>query len=723
MSQSKILLVDNEIVLLQSCKALLEAADFNVTTSQSGADTLARLIQAPEQCDLLLLDLHMPDMDGLAIMTEVQRLGIDIGIVVLSGETGFDWVSKAFQLGAQDYIRKPYEFNLLLNTIRNTIQKRDMERDLLRLSKQLERSERMHRFMIESSPDIIFIVDKQGNFRFVNDRAEDLLGYKKDELIGEHFSVVVDPNSMAKAEKCFSERRTTIRAARDEEIWLLCKPGGRPKGARGRIAIEMNALGVYERETVDKSGTKHNKDFSGTYVVARDISERMASQKLIQYQAYHDVLTGLPNRALFMDRLTNAISSARRGKEKLLVMFLDIDRFKNVNDTLGHDIGDELLKKVAERLHSCLRESDTIARFGGDEFIVLLPRMESKTMSNKVAEKIVKAIKQPFLIGPHELHVSASIGVAAYPDDGATADALIKNADIAMYHIKDHGKDGFKVFTRELSQRQKNHISIENEIRRGIRERQFRVYYQPLVNAVDGRISGLEALLRWQHPEKGLLTPPWFLPVAEASALIVELGDWVVDTALQEIQLWRREGLIVPKISVNFSIRQIEQPDFVDKIIASLKRHDFPSASFEIEITENSLMLETEKTIDKLKQLSNYGIHIAIDDFGNGYSSLSLLHKLPINRLKIGRSFIQDLSVDIGRSIIEAIAHMAKGLKLEMVAKGVELDYQLRYLRKLQCPVLQGFIFSQGLPGVEARRMLEESEKLVVQAPKLMISQ
>ena len=723
MSQSNILLVDNEIFLLQSCKALLEAADFNVTTSQSGADTLARLIQAPEQCDLLLLDLHMPDMDGLAIMTEVQRLGIDIGIVVLSGETGFDWVSKAFQLGAHDYIRKPYEFNLLINTIRNAIQKRDMERDLARLSKQLERSERMHRFMIESSPDIIFIVDKQGNFRFVNDRAEDFLGYKKDELIGEHFSVVVDPNSMDKAEKCFSERRTTIRAARDEEIWLLCKPGGRPKGARGRIAIEMNALGVYERETVDKSGTKHHKDFSGTYVVARDISERMASQKLIQYQAYHDVLTGLPNRALFMDRLTNAISSARRGKEKLLVMFLDLDLFKNVNDTLGHDIGDELLKKVAERLHSCLRESDTIARFGGDEFIVLLPRMESKTMSNKLAEKIVKAIKQPFLIGPHELHVSASIGVAAYPDDGATADALIKNADIAMYHIKDQGKDGFKVFTRELSQRQKNHISIENEIRRGIRERQFRVYYQPLVNAADGRISGLEALLRWQHPEKGLLTPPWFLPVAEASALIVELGDWVVDTALQEIQLWRKEGLIVPKISVNFSIRQIERPDFVDKIIASLKRHDFPSASFEIEITENSLMLETEKTIDKLKQLSNYGIHITIDDFGNGYSSLSLLHKLPINRLKIGRSFIQDLSVDIGRSIIEAIAHMAKGLKLEIVAKGVELDYQLRYLRKLQCPVVQGFIFSQSLPGMDARRMLEESEKLVVQAPKLMISQ
>jgi diguanylate cyclase len=722
MSQSNILLVDDEVFLLQSCKALLEAADFCVTTCQSGAEALALLAQSPQQWDLLLLDLHMPDKDGLAVMTELQHLGIDIGIVVLSGETSFEWVSKAFQLGAHDYIRKPYEFSLLNNTIRNAIHKRNMERDYALLRKQLERSERLHRFMIESSPDIIFIVDKQGNFRFVNDRAEDLLGYKKDELLGEHFSVVVDPNSMAKAENCFSERRTTIRAARDEEIWLLCKPGSRPKADRTRIAIELNALGVYEHETIDANGEVQQKDFSGTYVVARDITERMASQKMIHYQAYHDLLTGLPNRALFMDRLANAISSARRLKEKLCVMFLDLDRFKNVNDTLGHDIGDELLKKVADRLRSCLRESDTLARLGGDEFIVLLPRMESDSIASRVAEKIVKAIKQPFIIGPHELYVSASVGVATYPDDGATADALIKNADIAMYHTKDQGKDGFNVFTRELSERQEKHLSIENEIRRGIRELQFRVHYQPQVNAADGQISGIEALLRWQHPEKGLLTPSWFLPVAEESALIVELGDWVIEAALQEIQSWRKEGLQVPKLGVNFSIRQIEQPDFVDKIIASLKRHEFPSSSFEIEITESSLMLDAEATIQKLQQLSNYGIHIAIDDFGTGYSSLSLLHKLPINRLKIDRSFIQDLSVDSDRSIIEAIAHMAKGLKLEMVAEGVEQEYQLRYLRKLQCPVVQGFIFSHGVSGAEVRQLLVENEKFAVQAPRLLAS-
>ncbi len=722
MTQFRILIVDDEPGLLISCKTLLESAKFAVSTANSGSQALAMLAENPNGWDLMLLDLNMPDQDGLAVMYELNKRGLDISVVVLSGETAFHWVSKAFQSGAFDYVSKPYEVDALINTIRNALKKRELEKGFITLRRQLERSERLHRFMIESSPDIIFIVDKDGIFRFANDRAEDILSYKKDELIGQHYSVVVDPASLSKAATCFNERRASLRATKDEEIWLLCKPGSLPNSERRRLAIELNAMGVYEHETINEKGERLQRDYSGTYVVARDITERLASQKLIHYQAYHDLLTGLPNRALFMDRLSNAISVARRQKSKLTVMFLDLDRFKFVNDSLGHDVGDTLLKRIAERLKKCLRESDTLARLGGDEFIVLLGQVESIATAKAVAEKIVRSIKMPLTIANHELCVTASVGIAMYPEDGARADALIKNADIAMYHTKDLGKDGFNIFTQELSELQKEHLSIETEIRRGIREHQFEVYYQPQVNAVDERISGVEALLRWNHPERGLLTPSYFLPVAEESQLIIELGDWVVNAALRDSKQWRDAGLEVGKLALNFSFRQIEQADFVDKIIAALKKYDYSGDLLEIEITESSLMSDAEKTIGKLKQLHSYGVNIAIDDFGTGYSSLSLLQKLPINRLKIDRSFIQDLQTDSDRSIIEAIAHMAKGLKLDMVAEGVEQDYQLRYLRKLQCQVVQGFIYSHCLTAAEMRALLEDRAVLTARTGRILHS-
>jgi diguanylate cyclase (GGDEF)-like protein/PAS domain S-box-containing protein len=721
MAKSHILLVDDEPLLLKSCEELLEAAGFIVTTCVGGREALARLATS-SAFDLLLLDLNMPEINGLQVMREIQQRTIDISVVVLSGETSFEWVSGAFQLGAYDYITKPYNYDTLVNTINNALHKRSMEKSLLRLRRQLERSERLHRFMIESSPDLIFIVDKAGNFVFVNDRTEDLLGYKKDELIGEHYSVVMDPESIPKAELCFSERRSSARAARVEELWLLCKGSYSPRGERRRMAIEMTAMGVYENETFNGLGERQQSEFSGTYVVARDITDRLASQKLIHYQAYHDLLTGLPNRALFMDRLSTAIAVARRAKDKLAVMFLDLDRFKIVNDNLGHDIGDILLKQVAERLSSCLRESDTLARLGGDEFIVLLPHLQNGEGAQSVALKIVNAVKRPFDVENHELYITASVGIALYPDDGLDADTLIKNADIAMYHTKDQGKNGFNIFTRALSDQQQHQLSIENEIRKGLREQQFLVYYQPQVNAGDGRISGVEALVRWNHPEKGLLKPAYFLPVAEETGLIVELGRVVMEAALTEFSAWRRDNLSIDKLAINFSFKEIGQDDFVDSVITMLQRHRFPDHAFEIEITESTLMNDADTTITKLRQLHAYGVNIAIDDFGTGYSSLSLLQKLPINRLKIDRSFIQDLNVDSDRSIIEAIAHMAKGLKLDMVAEGVEEDYQLRYLRKLQCPVIQGYIYSQCVPGHEIRRLLETNETLSLKPPALVVS-
>ena len=714
-STPRILLVDDEPGMLASTKALLEAVDYDVVIAHGGKAAIAML--EIEDFDMVLLDMNMPEVNGHQVMEFINDKLIKVAVVVLSGEVDFDSITRAFQLGAFDYIKKPYEFDELQHTLRNALRKQELEKSLFSLRKQLERSERLHRFMIESSPDIIFIVDKNGNFAFVNDRAEELLNYKKDELISAHFATIVEPDYVERATHCFHERRTGPRATKDVEIWLMCKPGSRPGWTRNMIAIELNSLGVYENEIRNDKGEVQSGDFSGTYVVGRDITERLASEKLIHFQAYHDLLTGLPNRALFHDRLSNTISNARRENDRLSVLFLDLDRFKVVNDTLGHSVGDELLKQVANRLRSCLREGDTVARLGGDEFIVLLPNINSDDIARLVAKNLVDAIKQPFFVDGHELFLTGSIGISMFPENGETADLLIKNADTAMYYTKEQGKNSFNCYNRDMSIKHSRMLNMEAEIRKGIKEEQFEVFYQPQVSSIDGGITGVEALLRWNHPEKGLLSPIFFMTVAEETGIIVELGHWILNKAIAEVKQWLDSGLPLDRLAINFSSKQIEQDDFVDNIVNALKKHDFPGEKLEIEITESMLMTNIEQTVDKLNELHRVGVHVAIDDFGTGYSSLSLLQKLPIHRLKIDRSFIHDMEENADQSIIEAIAHMARGLKLEMVAEGVEEEFQLRYLQELNCPVIQGFYYSQAVPCEEARQLIKDGASIIGSKP------
>lgn len=708
-SSVKILLVDDEIELLESGKKLLELSGYDVTTAQNGELAIEALKSF--EFDLSILDLNMPGISGHDVMKYINEASLNTTVVVISGETGFDAVSQAFHLGAFDYLQKPYEYDALINTVQNALNKHELEKSFLNLRKKVERSEKLHRFMVESSPDIIFIVDKKGRFVFANNRAEEILGYSKDELIGEHYSHVVEPAYLEQASHCFLERREGARATREEEIWLSCKPGKHFDSSKDKIAIELNSVGVYEYE----SDEDKDKNFSGTYIVARDITDRLTSEKLIHYQAYHDLLTGLPNRALFLDRLSTAISNAKRDDHSLAVMFLDLDRFKVVNDSLGHTIGDELLKRVSERLSACLREGDSLARLGGDEFIVLLPHMSSEPDVHAVGNKIVEAIKQPFKVEGHELYLTVSVGVSMFPRDGDNAETLIKHSDVAMYHTKEQGKNSYHLYEDNMSVKNNLLLSIENEIRIGIKEKQFEVFYQPQINLTTGEVCGVEALLRWNHPAQGLLSPSHFLGVAEESGLICELGDFVLEETLTEMQSWQKQGLTVDNFSVNFSGKEIEQKDFVDKIVKALKKCRIPKHSLEIEVTESILMRDIDNSIDKLRQLHDVGVSIAIDDFGTGYSSLSLLQKLPINRLKIDRSFIQDMEQGSDRSIIEAIAHMAKGLKLEMIAEGVEQEYQLRYLRQLKCPIVQGYIFSQGVSSDEAKSFVTSTNEMIKQ--------
>jgi diguanylate cyclase (GGDEF)-like protein/PAS domain S-box-containing protein len=575
------------------------------------------------------------------------------------------------------------------------------------MESKLKESEELHRFIVNSSPDLVYMLDRNGCFSFVNDRIEAMLGYGKEDIIGKHYSELVDEDDLLAADNLFNERRTGDRAVKNVELRLKSKRRDSRVGLTRTKSVwtELTAMGIY----ADNS-ERTRKNFAGTYGTARDISERKQAQEVINFQAYHDLLTHLPNRALLKDRLNLAITQARRNKRKLGAMFLDLDRFKLVNDTLGHSMGDRLLKAVANRLQSCLRSGDTLSRFGGDEFTLLLPEVRTRDDVVVIAEKILDRLNQPFVIDGHELFVGASIGIAMYPEAGDTGEELIQNADIAMYHVKGRGKNGYQFFSEEMNHQFSSRLSLERELRNGLIQGEFEVYYQPQVSLQNGKITGVEALVRWRHGIRGLIEPREFLPLAEETGLITQIDEYVQRQAFNEVASWQRAGLGDVCVSVNLTAMQLEQDDFVERFVASLRTSGLPAKSVKLEITENTLMQDMEVIIPKLKAVRKLGAHIAIDDFGTGYSSLSYLHQFPINTLKIDRSFVGDIRAEHeDASIIDAIVAMARGLHLDLIAEGVENHTQLEYLQQQGCEEVQGFIFSPAVPASDLVSLLKEN--------------
>lgn len=690
-AKPNILLVDDDAAMLASLRLLLKANGHSVASAQGGAQAL-ELLQSTDY-DLMLLDLQMPGVGGHDILIHLREKQIDTKVIVVSGETSFTMVKEALREGAYDFVRKPYDAGELLTTINNGLQSRTLEQEHKAMGLALEESERLHRYIVNNSPDIVYVLDSNGLFTFINDRIEILLGYKREELIGKHYSVLVHEEDLAEANYVFHERRTGARASKDVELRL--KINDEAKASRSFethvLPITLHAMGMYNPQ-----GLNGQKEFIGTYGCARDITDRKRHDELVNYQAYHDLLTSLPNRALFEDRIKLATAHARRYQENLAVMYLDVDRFKLVNDTLGHAMGDKLLQIVAERITRCLRADDTLARFGGDEFTLLLPQIRTKADAAAVAVKILDSVRAPIHIDQQEIFISASIGIAMYPQSGETLETLVKSADIAMYHVKSNGKDGFRFFSEEMNDSSASHLAVERDLYRALEQKQFEVFFQPKVNSLTGAIVGMEALIRWFHPEKGLVMPSDFIPLAEQTKLIVPIGDWVFRATCAELCRWREEGLPKIKVSINISAIQIEQDDFDRKIVNTLEEFKLSGDAIEIEITEYGLMRNRESAIQELLRLSARGITIAIDDFGTGYSSLSYLHKLPVNTIKIDRSFVKDIEPDSRHTcIVDAIAAMAKGLKLHMVAEGVETVAQMTYLQNLGCVEIQGFLFGK----------------------------
>jgi len=464
------------------------------------------------------------------------------------------------------------------------------------------------------------------------------------------------------------------------------------------VAIEDSAAPIRDRRG----------QTTGAVMVFRDVSMARTMSLRMAYLAQHDSLTELPNRVLLDDRLTQAMAQAKRNRKKLALLFLDIDRFKNTNDSLGHDIGDRLLQSVAQRLLACVRSTDTVSRQGGDEFVILLSELTHALDAAVIADKILLALSAPYEIEPHVLHLTGSIGIVTYPDDGTDARTLMKNADSAMYHAKDNGGDHFQFFKAEMNVRAAERQSLENDLRHALDRKEFVLHYQPKIHLETGTIAGVEALIRWHHPQRGLVPPAEFIPVAEECGLMVKIGRWVLREACHQARVWQDAGLPRVRISVNVSAAELRAKDFVAGVRAVLTEVALEPRYLELELTETFLIQDSSSTSAVLLALKEMGVQLALDDFGTGYSSLSHLRRFPIATVKIDQSFIRDLTMDShDASIVSAVISMGNRLHMQVVAEGVETPEQLAFLQEQRCPEGQGYYFSRPVVGGEFTRLLE----------------
>jgi diguanylate cyclase (GGDEF)-like protein/PAS domain S-box-containing protein len=505
-----------------------------------------------------------------------------------------------------------------------------------------------------------------------------LLGYEPQEIIGRSIFSFVHRDDLAHVKAAFRRILETLHTREPIEFRVRHRDG--------------------QWRTFESLGTNCIDDphIRGVVFNSRDVTDRKAIQSRIQHLAYHDNLTGLPNRSLLQDRLAHSIARAERTSRKVAVLFIDLDNFKNINDTLGHDVGDELLRQVARRLTTCVRSSDTIARQGGDEFIVLLDSLEDGRGASVVAQTILNSLRAAFDLGGTAQHVSGSVGIALYPEDGRDAQTLMRNADTAMFHGKGIGKNTYQYFTAQMNVAVKRRMTLESALRRAVLQKDFMLHYQPQVDLETGEISAVEALVRWKTEDSGIVMPADFIPLAEETGLISEIGEWVLRESCRQSREWQDRGLRPRRVAVNLSARQFMDKGFFDTLNRVLKDTGLDPSWLELEITESQIMRQTEGLILLLTRLAEMGVNLAIDDFGTGYSSLSYLKRLPIQKLKIDQSFVRDITVDPNdAAIVVAIIQMARSLDLETIAEGVETAGQLALLRSKGCRVGQGYFFSE----------------------------
>ncbi len=634
--------------------------------------------------DVILLDYFIGKDNGLDLAVKIQeQLTHSVPIILLTGQEQEDTDIRAINAGAEDYlVKQDLSASLLKRAFRNATTRQQARNAMLA-------SEMRLRTIMRTITDCIITTDQDGNIQSTNPPVTELLGYSETEILSQNIEQLI-PAFLTLLNS------DTSRVSHVETTALT--------RTKQQIPVEVSVSGF------SLDGGDHYT------CVIRDITERKEAAARIEYQAYYDALTDLPNRRMLMTQLDHAIQNAQRHSYFGALLFLDLDRFKHLNDSLGHAVGDLLLQEVAARLKNTLRDVDTIARLGGDEFVVLLERVqdnEKKTTvaAHHIAEKIQAEINKPYLLEGTEFHFSTSIGIAMFPNgNGDTVDELIKHADSAMYQAKQQGRNEIRFYHPSIQNAANTRLTMEAELRAAIAQNQFELYYQPHINA-RSELIGCEALIRWNHPQRGLLNPNDFIPMAEESGLIVPIGEWVIETALANGALFFRD---LPKnyMAVNVSPLQFRQSNFVRHIDTMIKQHEYHDGQFILELTESTLIDNIDVTINKMLALKRLGVYTSIDDFGTGYSSLTYLKRLPIQQLKIDRSFISDIIVDTdNRAIVEAILAMARHLQIDVIAEGVEDKETFHCLLQKGCEMFQGFYFSLPLRAPEFGRLVQANLK------------
>jgi diguanylate cyclase (GGDEF)-like protein/PAS domain S-box-containing protein len=560
--------------------------------------------------------------------------------------------------------------------------------------KQAEERLRQQSAAMTASMDGIGILDGRLDFTYVNDALAKLFGYPTpQEIIGRSLCDLYEPPEQVRF------ITTIVPLVQQRGRWR-----GEATGLRHDASLFPQEISLTSIEG------------GGMVCVVRDITERTYAEEQIKHLAYHDALTTLPNRLLFKDRVTVAISHAQRHESRVSVLFLDLDRFKVINDSLGHNIGDQLLQAVAARVQSCVRDSDTVARLGGDEFTLLLPELTHAEDAALVAQKILEAVRYPFHIEGREFYITTSIGISVFPEDGPDAETLIKSADTAMYQAKEQGRDNYQLFNALVNAKALQRIALEHGLRRSLSHHEMAVHYQPIFDLRTGRITGMEALLRWTDPELGAIPPATFIPLAEAIGVMIPIGTWALRVACAQAKLWHDSGFDTLSLAVNLSVCQLQQPDLVNLVREILAETGLPARHLELEITESTAMQSPEASIRTLYELKRLGIRISLDDFGTGHSSLAYLKRFPIDTLKIDQSFIRDITRDPDTAaIVTAIIAMGHSLRLKVIAEGVEFTDQATFLKRHNCDQMQGYLINAPMPAAELGAILAAGDVRVVE--------
>jgi len=686
---NKLLLIEGDPAdakVIQAALADVRYGPFDVESVRQLSDAYERL--GKEGIGAVLVDLFLPDSQGIETFNKLLLAAPHVPILVLSGPGDEDIAMQALQRGAQDYLLKgELTSHSLSRALRNMIERKAVEEALFI---EKERAQ----VTLNSIGDAVLSTDISGNVTYLNHAAESLTGWSREEALRRPVAEVFQIIDGATRQPARNPMELAVQQNKTVGLTANCILI-RPDGLE--CAIEDSAAPIHDRRG----------QVTGAVIVFHDVTAARAMSFRMSHLAQHDSLTDLPNRLLLNDRLTRAIASARRNGNRLAVLFVDLDRFKDINDSLGHAIGDKLLQSVAERLVARVRNSDTVSRPGGDEFVVLLSELEHPEDAAVCAKKMLTALTAPHRIAQHDVHVTVSIGVSTYPEDGQDAETLVKSADTAMYQAKENGRNNYEFFRQDMNIRAVERQSLEGSLSRALERHEFVLHYQPKINLEKGAITGAEALIRWLHLDRGLIPPAQFVPIAEDTGLLLPIGQWVLHEACRQARAWLDAGLRPVPVAVNISAVEFRDKGFLEGVRAILKDTRLEPRYLELELTESVLMQHAESSASVLQALKTMGVQLAVDDFGTGYSSLSYLRRFPIDTLKVDRSFVRQITADADDAIIaSAVISMGKSLKLRVVAEGVETREQLAFLQDQRCDEGQGYYFSRPVVAEQFAKLL-----------------